>query len=226
MSKFVVFVILFSSLIVKSSNISFDEAELSSPEISFEETITSDMTVSPTFTISNIPDSIYENMLGKSIPLEYKDYVDRNSLSYLQLSYYGFDGNSYIGEMVVSSKAANDVLQIFKELYDIHYPIEKIKLIDEYNANDELSMSDNNTSCFCYRAIANSSKLSKHSLGLAIDINPLYNPYIVNGSIYPASSALYANRGLKHKYQISKNDNLYKIFIKHRLVLGWRLALS
>lgn len=153
MSKFVVFVILFSSLIVKSSNISFDEAELSSPEISFEETITSDMTVSPTFTISNIPDSIYENMLGKSIPLEYKDYVDRNSLSYLQLSYYGFDGNSYIGEMVVSSKAANDVLQIFKELYDIHYPIEKIKLIDEYNADDELSMSDNNTSCFCYRVI-------------------------------------------------------------------------
>lgn len=58
------------------------------------------------------------------------------------------------GEMIVNSKLANDVLEIFKEAYEIEYPIEKIQLIDEYDANDELSMSDNNTSCFCYRVIA------------------------------------------------------------------------
>lgn len=57
------------------------------------------------------------------------------------------------GEMIVNSKLANEVLEIFEEAYMLKYPIEKIKLIDEYNADDELSMSDNNTSCFCYRVI-------------------------------------------------------------------------
>lgn len=58
------------------------------------------------------------------------------------------------GEMIVNSKLENDVLEIFKEAYEVGYPVEKIKLIDEYDANDELSMSDNNTSCFCYRVIS------------------------------------------------------------------------
>ena len=102
-------------------------------------------------------------MLGKSIPFEYKDKIDISTLSYLQVSYFGFDNESHIGEIIVNRKIANDVLAIFKELYDIKYPIEKIKLIDEYNANDELSMSDNNTSCFCYRVISGKNILSNHS---------------------------------------------------------------
>ena len=102
-------------------------------------------------------------MLGKSIPNEYVRKVDINTLSYLQISYFGFDGKSHTGEMIVNSKLANDVLAIFKELYEIRYPIEKIKLIDEYNANDELSIEDNNTSCFCYRVVAGTHSLSNHA---------------------------------------------------------------
>ena len=120
-------------------------------------------TFEPVFTFQNIPEHIYEKMLGNSIPFEYKDEVDSSSLSYLQVSYWGFDNNSHVGEIIVNSKLENDVLTIFMELYDIKYLIEKIKLIDEYNANDELSMSDNNTSCFCYRTIAGQSALSNHS---------------------------------------------------------------
>lgn len=115
------------------------------------------------FTVEKIPNYIYENMLGKSIPLECKNIVDIDSLSYLQISYFGFDNETHTGEIIVNSKIANDVLEIFKELYEIKYPIEKIKLIDEYNGNDELSMSDNNTSCFCYRVISGTSKTSNHS---------------------------------------------------------------
>ena len=57
------------------------------------------------------------------------------------------------GEMIVNSNLADEVLDIFEEAYMLEYPIEKMKLIDEYSANDELSMSNNNTSCFCYRVI-------------------------------------------------------------------------
>lgn len=115
------------------------------------------------FTSQEIPNYIYENMLGKSIPLDYKNSIDINSLSYLQVTYFGFDKQCHIGEIIVNSKLSDDVLEIFQELYNIKYPIEKIKLIDEYNANDELSMSDNNTSCFCYRPISGTSKISNHA---------------------------------------------------------------
>lgn len=116
-----------------------------------------------TFISKGIPDNIYKKMLGKSIPTEYKDKVDLKTLRYLQISYFGFDGKVYIGEMIVNAKLSNDVLEIFKELYNIKYPIEKIRLIDEYNADDNLSMSDNNTSCFCYRVVPGSTKLSNHA---------------------------------------------------------------
>lgn len=38
-------------------------------------------------------------------------------------------------------------------------------------ANDNKSMSANNTSAFNYRVISGTKKLSNHSYGLAIDIN-------------------------------------------------------
>ena len=115
----------------------------------------------PVFVSQPIPDYIYEKMLGKSIPQESKDDVDISKLSYLQISYYGFDGKTHVGEMIVNAKVANDVLETFKEIYNIKYPIEKMRLIDEYDANDEASMTDNNTSCFCYRVIARNNKYLK-----------------------------------------------------------------
>lgn len=115
------------------------------------------------FKSQEIPIEIYEKMLGKSIPLEYKENIDIKSLSYLKVSYFGFDNKTHIGEIIVNAKLADEVLEIFKELYEIKYPIEKIKLIDEYDANDELSMSDNNTSCFCYRLVSGTNRFSNHA---------------------------------------------------------------
>lgn len=117
----------------------------------------------PIFTSEEIPPNIYNNMLGKSIPSQYKNNVDISCLSYLQISYFGFDSKPHVGEIIVNSRISNEVLDIFKELYEIKYPIEKIKLIDEYNADDELSMSDNNTSCFCYRVISGTDRISNHA---------------------------------------------------------------
>lgn len=68
--------------------------------------------------------------------------------------------------------------EIFHELYLAEYPIERIRLIDEYDGDDTVSMEDNNTSCFNYRVVDGTSSLSKHAYGMAIDINPLYNPYV------------------------------------------------
>ncbi len=169
------------------------------------------------YTSSKIPDSIFQKMLGKSIPLKSKDKVNIDNLSYLKITYWGFDNKKHVGEMIIHKKLAQEVLEIFKEVYEKRYPIEKICLIDDYEANDEKSMKENNTSAFCYRVVANTNTISNHSKGIAIDINPLYNPYIVGNYISPATASKYVNRKLETKGMIKKGDDLYNAFIKR----GW-----
>lgn len=169
----------------------------------------------PLFEVQNIPDNIYEKMIGNSIPD--KDSVDKDSLDYLKITYYGFDNKTHIGDMVVSKKVSKEVIDIFKELYENKYPIEKVSIIDNYGADDELSMSDNNTSSFCYRVIDGSKVLSNHSKGLAIDINPLINPMVKNGVVSPKKGQDYIERNENIKGMIKKGDACYNAFTKR----GW-----
>ena len=169
----------------------------------------------PIFSYSDVPSSIKNKMLGLSMPSNI--HISFDELSYLKLSYYGFDDKYHIGEMVVNKKIAKEVVDIFKELLDHKYPIEKIKLIDDYKADDNLSMADNNSSSFCYRAITNGNSLSKHSLGLAIDINPVQNPYVAKNQVLPSNGSAYLNRNYVRKGMIVKNDVCYNAFAKR----GW-----
>ena len=169
------------------------------------------------FKASSIPEDIYNNMIGKSIPLEFKDEVDIQKLSYLRISHWGFDDKEHIGEMIVDKSISEEVLAIFMELFEAKYKIEKIKLIDDYNGDDEKSMSDNNSSAFCYRKIANTNKLSDHSLGRAIDINPLYNPYVIGNTALPKNAFPYVDRKREDFRYIKKGDFIYNVFIKR----GW-----
>ena len=169
------------------------------------------------FLIKEIDDNLYKKMIGKSIPKEYINDVNVESLSHLIIPHYGFDGEIHIGEMVVAKKISNDVIEIFKELFSIEYKIEKIKLIDEYDGDDNLSMADNNSSSFNYRKIPFKEILSNHAKGIAIDINPLYNPYIVDGKVLPPNGEKYMDRTVDDSRYIKKGDTIYNIFIKH----GW-----
>ena len=169
------------------------------------------------FTSSNIPENILKKMIGNSIPENCIQKVNIDDLSYLQITYWGFDEKSHIGEMIVNKKVSQEVLDIFKEVYEKKYPIEKMKLIDDYQANDEKSMENNNTSAFCYRVVANTNRLSNHSFGTAIDVNPLYNPYIIGAYVSPTNSISYTDRSISQKGIIKKGDDLYNAFIKR----GW-----
>ena len=124
----------------------------------------------------------------------------------------------------VNKRIAEDVLDIFKELYKAGYQIEKVRLIDEYNAQDELSMRDNNSSAFNFRYISYSTTLSKHAMGLAVDINTLYNPYIkqVDGrlNIEPANAVQYVDRNRQFPHKIDHDDLCYKLFTKHGFEWG------
>jgi hypothetical protein len=111
--------------------------------------------------------------------------------------------------MVVDKRLAEDVVDIFKELYDKKYPIEKVRLIDEYNADDNLSMNDNNSSAFCYRTIKGSNKISNHGKGMAIDINPFQNPHVIGETTNPVEAYMYSDRTIGHTGIIIEGDDCY-----------------
>ena len=151
--------------------------------------------------------------------------MPRSELRYLRLSHYDSQGNEHVGELVCNKKISSDLKEIFKELYKQKYPIERMRLIDDYEADDERSMQANNTSCFNFRTIAGSKKLSKHSLGMAIDINPLYTPYVKRRKdgkllVQPANARKYSDRSKRWDYKLEKGDLCYRLFIKHGFKWG------
>jgi len=157
-------------------------------------------------------------------------YIRRSDLRYLRISHYDLEGRVHVGEMICNKLIADKLLAIFRELYAAHYPIQRMRLPDNYDADDERQMRDNNTSCFNYRNVSGSRNLSKHARGLAIDINTLYNPYIryskKDGSriVEPATAVKYCDRKATFPYKITTSDLCYKLFIKHGFTWGgaWR----
>ena len=174
------------------------------------------------FTASAIDDEIFARIKGKS----YKDNcpVPLEDLRYLRVLRVGFDGQTHEGEMICNTSIAEDLLDIFQKLYEAGYQIEKIRLVDEYDADDELSMRDNNSSCFNFRFISHTTTISKHGLGLAVDINTLYNPYVkmVDGkfNLEPATAGDYVDRSRDFPHKIDENDLCYKLFTEHGFEWG------
>lgn len=151
--------------------------------------------------------------------------ISFDDLRYVHIQHIDFDGNPTEGELVCHVSIADDLLEIFRELYRNEYRLEKVLLIDEYDGDDTASMEDNNTSCFNYRTVDGTDRLSRHAYGLALDINPLYNPYITytadgTEQVSPASALPYADRDLRFPYKIDENDLCYKLFTQHGFTWG------
>ncbi len=150
------------------------------------------------------------------------DLIDYSDLRLVTVRYIGFDDLEHEGELIVNVQVADDVAAIFKDLYDARYPIEKIRLIDEYDADDEASMADNNTSAFCFRQIDGQETISDHSYGIAVDINPFYNPYVRSGfgdrNVLPVNAGAYADRTADFPYKIVAGDVCYNAFVSR----GWK----
>lgn len=169
-----------------------------------------------------IPDSVFERMKGKSFKEDCT--TKRSDLRYVKVLYYGFDKKTHVGELVVNKALARDFIHIFRDLYNAKYPIEKMRLVDDYNADDDASMANNNTSCFNFRRVEGSKTLSQHAYGRAVDINPFYNPYVVTikgkRKVEPPGSEKYLDRTLKLPYIIKKDDVCYKAFKKRGFSWG------
>lgn len=179
------------------------------------------------FAIETISDSLFLRMQGRSFPADCS--TPRSDLRYLRVLHRNAEDSILHGELVCNKAIAEDLLDIFRKLYEAHYPIEHIRLIDDYEADDELSMRDNNSSCFCFRVVSGTTKLSKHARGMAVDINTRYNPYVrTNRSgrrlVSPDNSLPYVDRTKSFPYKIEEGDLCYRLFIEHGFTWGghWR----
>lgn len=186
------------------------------------------ITYEPGFYYESLSDTVKQRIDG--ISYHENPDISYEELRYVSVKYIDFDGNAKTGELICNEAIAPDLTRIFFQLYEAEYPIEKMKLIDEYNGDDEASMADNNSSCFNYRPIAGTGTLSKHALGLAVDINPLYNPYVTyaDGSahISPENAEAYADRTADFPHKITSDDFACQQFKAHGFTWGgdWNSA--
>ncbi|OOB80407.1 MAG: hypothetical protein BEN19_05095 [Epulopiscium sp. Nuni2H_MBin003] len=162
---------------------------------------------------TDIPEDMVNSMLGKSLP----NVEFAITLSLVTVTYIDYNGDTKTGDMVVHKDLAEEVAEIFEEIYLAKFPIANIELIDKYDADDNLSMINNNTSAFNYRLISGTNIISNHSYGRCIDINPLVNPHVINGVAYPKEGSAYIDRSLDYTGMIKEGDVVYNAFISR----GW-----
>lgn len=172
-------------------------------------------------------DSVYNRINGRSY---YENpNIRLEDLRYLKMVHYNFAHQVQVGEMIVNAAIAEDVINLFKDMFDIEYEIQSMKLIDDYwtgdgDSSDSNSIDHNNTSAFCYREITGGGNLSNHAFGRAIDINPQQNPYVSYYSGSPSwsheNASAYIDRSNPDPHVINEGDECYNLFVKYGFSWG------
>jgi len=135
------------------------------------------------------------------------------------LTHLGFDALPHRGELIVHQELVPQVIAIFERLYQLDYPVEKMRSAARYRrADDQLSMEDNNTSAFNCRRIPGSGNWSQHAYGRAIDVNPLLNPSVDKGKFEPKNAKVYLDRKRIEPGLLHPGDPAVRVFTD----AGWR----
>ena len=177
--------------------------------------------IEESFYYTEITDEIKERIVGKSYPSDVKNAkIGFEELNYLHILYYDFENEVQEGEIICNKAIRDDLLEVFQELYEAKYQLCSVRLVDDFDANDEMSMEANNTSCFNYREIRDTGVLSRHGLGLAIDINPLNNPCVIGDSYEPLTAGEFVDRSKDFDHKIDEDDLAYKLLTEHGFFWG------
>ncbi len=145
----------------------------------------------------------------------------------IDASHWGFDGAVHEGRIVVAEALVDDVTGVLRELFDAHYPIERMEPVDTYGGDDLASVAANNSSGFnCRLATGSATAWSEHAYGRAIDLNPLVNPYVVGDDVIPDVSRPYLDRTRTDPGLIHEGDPAVVAFGSRGWVWGghWRTS--
>jgi D-alanyl-D-alanine carboxypeptidase len=120
--------------------------------------------------------------------------VHHSELRLVRLSYWGFDGSPHVGRLVVNRRVTRNVVTVFRHLYTARFPIRRMVPVSAYGGSDDASMAADNTSGFNCRFVSGTRRWSMHAYGLAIDVNPVENPYVSGAGVRPLAGRRYLSR--------------------------------
>ena len=180
------------------------------------------------FTEKSIDEAVLKRIRGKSYPENAR--ISLNELRYIKVLHYNYNHEIQVGELIVNKAISRDCVQIFHELFRAEYEIASMKLVDDFWTGDSVdsdtnSIAHNNTSAFNYRTVPGKATLSNHARGLAIDINPIQNPYVTYNSDdsfakYYKDMELYIDRNSGKEHMITHQDICYQIFTQYGFSWG------
>ncbi|MCL2362085.1 MAG: M15 family metallopeptidase [Defluviitaleaceae bacterium] len=188
------------------------------PEPEPEIEVVEEIDFEPIFTREPLPDHIIAQIEG--VTFHETTPFDHSFLTYLTVTHVNFYGESTIGHLIVADEIGDEVLEIFEEIFEYGFPIYSIRLIDYFDASDYYSMAANNSHAFNFRYIAGTNIISRHGFGMAIDINPIQNPYIRGNTIWPAAGAYYLDREYVRPGMIVPGSVVYYAFIGRGWIWG------
>lgn len=148
--------------------------------------------------------------------------VPLRKLRVVAFRHHGFDGRIHSGRLVVNAARAGGVLAVMKILFRRRYPIRQARLVDAFGADDHRSMAADNSSSFNCRVRSDRPWMwSQHAYGLAIDLNPVENPWVQpSGWVSPPAGRSFANRSRHRPGMIHRRGGLVRAFARH----GWKWA--
>ncbi|MCW5803414.1 MAG: M15 family metallopeptidase [Deltaproteobacteria bacterium] len=138
-------------------------------------------------------------------------------LALVRVDHATLDGGVGRGELIVAAELAGRVVELFRRLWVIGFPIRQLRLVDEHGGSDAASMDADNSSAFNFRVVAGTAQLSQHALGRAIDLNPVENPWRLPGRIVPEAGRVFADRRDVRPGMIVRPGPVVAVFDE----LGW-----
>ena len=143
--------------------------------------------------------------------------VGADELAWVRLTFWGFDDARHTGELLVNASVADDLVSVFRRLYDARFPVEEMRItrLDELDAPP--TGDGNNTGAFACRPAVGQSTFSQHAYGLAIDLNSFQNPYLKGDLVLPELASAYLDRDRSRPGVIQPDDAVVSAFAS----IGW-----
>jgi hypothetical protein len=143
--------------------------------------------------------------------------VPLSGLRYLTVSFRGFDGDPHTGELVVAARVAPQVVQAFRDLYALDFPIEEMRLPTTEDLLAKPTGDGNNTAAYVCRAARAQKRFSAHAYGIAIDVNPFQNPELRRDLVLPELASAYRDRSWKRPGMFLAGSATVRAFTR----IGW-----
>jgi len=143
--------------------------------------------------------------------------VGAHRLSWVRLTFWGFDDARHTGELLVNRSAADDLISVFHSLYDARFPLEEMRIATKAEQTAPPTGDGNNTTAFNCRPVRGATSYSEHAYGLAVDVNPFQNPYLKGDLVLPELASAYRDRARHRPGMILPRGPVVRAFAR----IGW-----